>query len=132
MLFLFLKTIKRLLNRLPMFSLMNCRFQLSRETCARTVVYRRLGIPRSYTLESTYNGCNQGKHNGLQITENDLCQLGVGLVATIKLLKDYIAIGKGAFGGLGPYQALTEQKQERGADSDNSVSDEESEASFEI
>jgi len=123
----------RLLNRLPMFSLMNCRFQLSRETCARTVVYRRLGIPRSYTLESTYNGCNQGKHNGLQITENDLCQLGVGLVATIKLLKDYIAIGKGAFGGLGaPYQALTEQKQERGADSDNSVSEEESEASFEI
>ena len=49
----------RLMNSLPMFSMMNCRFKLTRERCARTVVYRRLGVLRSYTLESTYNGCDQ-------------------------------------------------------------------------
>ena len=35
---------------LPMFSRTNCRFRLTREKCARVVVYRRLGILRSYTL----------------------------------------------------------------------------------
>jgi hypothetical protein len=76
-----------LMNSLPMFSMMNCRFQLTRERCARTVVYQRLGVLRSYTLENTYNGCDQGTLQGMQITEVELGELGVGLLASIYSLR---------------------------------------------
>merc|ERR1711990_903117 len=80
----------KLMNSLPMFSRTNCRFRLTREKCARVVVYRRLGILRSYTLETTFNGCDQGNLTNLQITESDLCELGVGLLSSISMLKEQI------------------------------------------
>jgi len=86
----------RLMNSLPMFSMMNCRFQLTRERCARTVVYRRLGVLRSYTLESTYNGCDQGPLYGMQITETELAELGVGLLGQILTLRRQILTGRTA------------------------------------
>jgi len=83
----------KLMNSLPMFSRTNCRFRLTREKCARVVVYRRLGILRSYTLETTYNGCDQGNLMNLQITESELCELGVGLLSSISMLKEQILRG---------------------------------------
>ena len=32
----------------------------SRYATARVVVWREMGVLRSYTMESTYNGCDQG------------------------------------------------------------------------
>lgn len=42
---------------------------------------------RSYTLETTYNGCDQGQLCNMQITEAELCELGVGLLSSIYVLK---------------------------------------------
>jgi len=80
----------RLMNTLPMFSRPACRFQLTRERCARVVVYRRLGVLRSYTLETTYNGCDQGQLSNMQVTEAELCELGVGLLSSIYVLKEQL------------------------------------------
>ena len=46
----------------PAFSLSGCSFvvEKSKETTARVVVWRQFGIARSYTMESSYCGCDQG------------------------------------------------------------------------
>lgn len=46
----------------PAFSLGSCSFvvERSREATARVVLWREMGVLRSYTMESSYNGCNQG------------------------------------------------------------------------
>ncbi|KAL4623526.1 cytosolic carboxypeptidase 4-like [Arapaima gigas] len=56
-------TIAKALERLaPAFSLSGCRHAAEkwRESTARVVLRREMGVRRSYTMESTYNGCNQG------------------------------------------------------------------------
>jgi len=46
----------------PFFSFRNCSFvvEKSKEATARVVVWRELGVIRSYTMESTYCGADQG------------------------------------------------------------------------
>ena len=51
------------LDRLAsLFNLQSCSFKVekSKETTARVVVWRELGVKRSYTMESTYCGADQG------------------------------------------------------------------------
>ena len=43
--------------------------------------------------ETTFNGCDQGNLTNLQITEADLCELGVGLLSSISMLKEQILRG---------------------------------------
>uniref|UniRef100_A0A3Q4H1C3 AGBL carboxypeptidase 1 n=1 Tax=Neolamprologus brichardi TaxID=32507 RepID=A0A3Q4H1C3_NEOBR len=57
------RTIPKTLDRIaPTFSFNSCNFlvEKSRSATARVVVWREMGVLRSYTLENTYNGCNQG------------------------------------------------------------------------
>ena len=48
----------------PLFSFKSCSFvvEKSKETTARVVVWRQLGVARSYTMESTYCGADQGPY----------------------------------------------------------------------
>lgn len=58
-----LQTIPKTLDRIaPAFSFNSCNYlvEKSREATARVVVWREMGVLRSYTMESTYNGCDQG------------------------------------------------------------------------
>ncbi|KFQ29172.1 Cytosolic carboxypeptidase 1, partial [Mesitornis unicolor] len=48
----------------PAFSMGSCSFvvEKSKESTARVVVWREIGVQRSYTMESTLCGCDQGKY----------------------------------------------------------------------
>uniref|UniRef100_A0A8C2WMD0 ATP/GTP binding carboxypeptidase 1 n=1 Tax=Cyclopterus lumpus TaxID=8103 RepID=A0A8C2WMD0_CYCLU len=48
----------------PAFSMASCSFvvERSKESTARVVVWREIGVQRSYTMESTLCGCDQGKY----------------------------------------------------------------------
>lgn len=48
----------------PAFSMVSCSFvvERSKESTARVVVWREIGVQRSYTMESTLCGCDQGKY----------------------------------------------------------------------
>ncbi|XP_068169276.1 cytosolic carboxypeptidase 4 [Antennarius striatus] len=74
------RTIPKALDRIaPAFSFNSCNYlvEKSRSATARVVVWREMGVLRSYTMESTYNGCNQGIYKGLQIGTLDLQEMGV-------------------------------------------------------
>ncbi|KAM6973388.1 cytosolic carboxypeptidase 4 [Aplochiton taeniatus] len=74
------RTIPKTLDRLaPAFSFNSCNYQVekSRSATARVVVWREMGVLRSYTMESTYNGCDQGVYKGLQIGTQGLEEMGL-------------------------------------------------------
>ncbi|XP_051062538.1 cytosolic carboxypeptidase 4-like [Phodopus roborovskii] len=56
----------------------SCSFlvEKSRASTARVVVWREMGISRSYTMESSYCGCNQGPYQGLQFGTSELEEMG--------------------------------------------------------
>ncbi|KTF88562.1 hypothetical protein cypCar_00040291, partial [Cyprinus carpio] len=59
------RTLPKLLSQMaPVFSLSSCSFvvERSKEATARVVVWREIGVQRSYTMESTLCGCDQGKY----------------------------------------------------------------------
>ena len=61
----FFQTLPRILQSIaPAFSLNNCSFlvEKAKESTARVVVWRQIGVVRSYTMESTYCGCDQGAY----------------------------------------------------------------------
>ncbi|XP_062855346.1 cytosolic carboxypeptidase 1 isoform X2 [Trichomycterus rosablanca] len=73
------RTLPKLLSQLaPAFSLSSCSFvvERSKESTARVVVWREIGVQRSYTMESTLCGCDQGKYKGLQIGTRELEEMG--------------------------------------------------------
>ncbi|XP_069768186.1 cytosolic carboxypeptidase 4 isoform X3 [Narcine bancroftii] len=86
------RAIPRALEKIcPAFTISRCCFlvQKSREATARVVVWREIGVLRSYTMESTYCGCDQGKYNGLQIGTRELEETGAKFcTALLKLKKD--------------------------------------------
>lgn len=53
----------------PGFSAKSCKFSVTadKESCGRVVVWRKFGISRSYTLESTYCGFDRGPYKGMQV-----------------------------------------------------------------
>ncbi|XP_056629033.1 cytosolic carboxypeptidase 1 isoform X2 [Triplophysa dalaica] len=73
------RTLPKLLSQIaPVFSLSSCSFvvERSKEATARVVVWREIGVQRSYTMESTLCGCDQGKYKGLQIGTQELEEMG--------------------------------------------------------
>ncbi|KAI4878153.1 hypothetical protein NFI96_028406, partial [Prochilodus magdalenae] len=73
------RTLPKLLSQLaPAFSLSSCSFvvERSKESTARVVVWKEIGVQRSYTMESTLCGCDQGKYKGLQIGTRELEEMG--------------------------------------------------------
>ncbi|XP_006782341.2 cytosolic carboxypeptidase 4 [Neolamprologus brichardi] len=74
------RTIPKTLDRIaPTFSFNSCNFlvEKSRSATARVVVWREMGVLRSYTLENTYNGCNQGIYKGLQTGTQEHQEMGM-------------------------------------------------------
>lgn len=64
-LFFLSQTLPKLLDKLaPAFTMSSCSFlvEKSRASTARVVVWREMGVSRSYTMESSYCGCNQGPY----------------------------------------------------------------------
>ncbi|EMP30394.1 Cytosolic carboxypeptidase 1 [Chelonia mydas] len=59
------RTLPKILSQIaPTFSMSSCSFvvEKSKESTARVVVWREIGVQRSYTMESTLCGCDQGKY----------------------------------------------------------------------
>ncbi|XP_060708839.1 cytosolic carboxypeptidase 4 [Hemiscyllium ocellatum] len=84
------RTIPKVLDKIsPAFAMNRCCFlvQKSREATARVVVWREIGVLRSYTMESTYCGCDQGKYSGLQLGTRELEEVGAKFCAGLLKLK---------------------------------------------
>ncbi|XP_066920807.1 cytosolic carboxypeptidase 1-like [Clytia hemisphaerica] len=74
-----IKLFPRILSSVsPYFSLQNCNYAMekSKEATARIVGFRELGIDRSYTLESSYSGMDQGEYAGYHIGTTHLEDMG--------------------------------------------------------
>ncbi|XP_070763219.1 cytosolic carboxypeptidase 4-like [Enoplosus armatus] len=74
------RTIPKTLDRIaPAFSFNSCNYlvEKSRSATARVVVWREMGVLRSYTMESTYNGCDQGIYKGLQTGTREMQEMGL-------------------------------------------------------
>ncbi|XP_028637487.1 cytosolic carboxypeptidase 4 [Grammomys surdaster] len=73
------RTLPKILDKLaPAFTMNSCSFlvEKSRASTARVVVWREMGVSRSYTMESSYCGCNQGPYQGLQFGTGELEEMG--------------------------------------------------------
>lgn len=73
----------------PAFNMASCSFvvERSKESTARVVVWREIGVQRSYTMESTLCGCDQGKYKGLQIGTRELEEMGAQFCVALLRLK---------------------------------------------
>ncbi|KFP82808.1 Cytosolic carboxypeptidase 4, partial [Acanthisitta chloris] len=62
----------------PAFVMNSCSFlvEKSRESTARVVVWKEMGVLRSYTMESTYCSCSHGLYKGLQLGTQELEEMG--------------------------------------------------------
>ncbi|XP_072038260.1 cytosolic carboxypeptidase 1-like [Amphiura filiformis] len=72
-------TLPRILNQIaPSFHFESCSFTVEKykEGTARVVVWREIGVKRSYTMEATYCGLSQGRYDGYQITTQMLEEMG--------------------------------------------------------
>ncbi|XP_025929006.1 cytosolic carboxypeptidase 4 [Apteryx rowi] len=73
------RTLPKILDKVaPPFVMNSCSFlvEKSRESTARVVAWQEMGILRSYTMESTYCGCNHGLYKGLQLGTQELEEMG--------------------------------------------------------
>ncbi|XP_039988057.1 cytosolic carboxypeptidase 4 [Xiphias gladius] len=90
------RTIPKTLDRIaPAFSFNSCNYlvEKSRSATARVVVWREMGVLRSYTMESTYNGCDQGIYKGLQTGTRELQEMGLKFChSLLSLTKDMRAL----------------------------------------
>uniref|UniRef100_A0A3B3Y2G5 Cytosolic carboxypeptidase 1 n=1 Tax=Poecilia mexicana TaxID=48701 RepID=A0A3B3Y2G5_9TELE len=84
------RTLPKILSQIaPAFSLASSSFvvERSKESTARVVVWREIGVKRSYTMESTLCGCDQGKYKGLQISTRELEEMGAQFCVAMLRLK---------------------------------------------
>ncbi|KAM6426071.1 cytosolic carboxypeptidase 4 isoform 3-T3 [Liasis olivaceus] len=73
------RTLPKILDKVaPAFLMSSCSFlvEKSRDSTARVVVWREIGVLRSYTMESTYSGCSHGLYKGLQLGTSELEEMG--------------------------------------------------------
>ncbi|KAM6230772.1 cytosolic carboxypeptidase 1 isoform 1-T1 [Porphyrio hochstetteri] len=77
----------------PAFCMGSCSFvvEKSKESTARVVVWREIGVQRSYTMESTLCGCDQGKYKGLQIGTRELEEMGAKFCVGLLHLKRMVS-----------------------------------------
>uniref|UniRef100_A0A3Q2CIK7 Cytosolic carboxypeptidase 1 n=1 Tax=Cyprinodon variegatus TaxID=28743 RepID=A0A3Q2CIK7_CYPVA len=84
------RTLPKILSQIaPAFSMASSSFvvERSKESTARVVVWREIGVKRSYTMESTLCGCDQGKYKGLQIGTRELEEMGAQFCVALLRLK---------------------------------------------
>ncbi|XP_037536287.1 cytosolic carboxypeptidase 1 [Nematolebias whitei] len=84
------RTLPKILSQIaPAFSMASSSFvvERSKESTARVVVWREIGVQRSYTMESTLCGCDQGKYKGLQIGTRELEEMGAQFCIAMLRLK---------------------------------------------
>ncbi|KAJ8413913.1 hypothetical protein AAFF_G00065110 [Aldrovandia affinis] len=84
------RTLPKILSHVaPAFSMSSCSFvvEKSKESTARVVVWREMGVQKSYTMESTLCGCDQGKYKGLQIGTRELEEMGAQFCVALLRLK---------------------------------------------
>ncbi|XP_057320034.1 cytosolic carboxypeptidase 1-like isoform X1 [Microplitis mediator] len=74
----------------PAFALPLCSFKVerSKESTARVAIWRQLGVARSYTMESSFCGCDQGPLAGLHLDTNHLRNVGRDFCQALAFLKD--------------------------------------------
>ncbi|XP_072161531.1 cytosolic carboxypeptidase 1 isoform X2 [Bemisia tabaci] len=72
------------------FSLPSCHFRVerSRESTARITVWREFGIQRSYTLEASYCGCDQGVYKGYHFDTLHLLEIGANFGVALSTLAE--------------------------------------------
>ncbi|XP_044534030.1 cytosolic carboxypeptidase 1 [Gracilinanus agilis] len=84
------RTLPKILSHTaPAFCMSSCSFvvEKSKQSTARVVVWREIGVQRSYTMESTLCGCDQGKYKGLQIGTRELEEMGAKFCVGLFRLK---------------------------------------------
>ncbi|XP_032686214.1 cytosolic carboxypeptidase 1-like isoform X3 [Odontomachus brunneus] len=74
----------------PAFALPLCSFKVERnkESTARVAVWRQLGVSRSYTMESSFCGCDQGALAGLHLGTEHLKAIGRNFSRALSMMKD--------------------------------------------
>ncbi|XP_069685822.1 cytosolic carboxypeptidase 1-like isoform X2 [Periplaneta americana] len=84
------------------FALQSCNFQVERgrESTARVTVWREFDIKKSYTMETSYCGCDQGKYEGHHVDTVRLKEVGEQFCCALSVLHDdsYWKRGVVAFG----------------------------------
>ncbi|XP_076636128.1 cytosolic carboxypeptidase 1 isoform X2 [Colletes latitarsis] len=89
----------------PAFALPLCSFKVERnkESTARVAIWRQLGVPRSYTMESSFCGCDQGSLAGLHLDTQHLKTIGQDFCQALSMMNqcgddwsiDKIPMGEG-------------------------------------
>ncbi|XP_014480717.1 PREDICTED: cytosolic carboxypeptidase 1-like isoform X2 [Dinoponera quadriceps] len=71
------------------FALPLCSFKVERnkESTARVAVWRQLGVARSYTMESSFCGCDQGALAGLHLDTEHLKAIGRDFCRALSMMK---------------------------------------------
>ncbi|OAD52362.1 Cytosolic carboxypeptidase 1, partial [Eufriesea mexicana] len=74
----------------PAFALPLCSFKVERnkESTARVAIWRQLGVSRSYTMESSFCGCDQGALAGLHLDTKHLKAIGQDFCQALSMMKD--------------------------------------------
>ncbi|XP_066490845.1 cytosolic carboxypeptidase 4 isoform X2 [Tiliqua scincoides] len=84
------RTLPKILDKVaPAFLMSSCSFLIekSRDSTARVVVWREMGVLRSYTMESTYCGCSHGLYKGLQLGTWELEEMGAKFCLGLLILQ---------------------------------------------
>ncbi|XP_067003008.2 cytosolic carboxypeptidase 1 isoform X2 [Anabrus simplex] len=75
-------------SRAFMLRLCDFRVERARESTARVTVWREFGIKRSYTMESSYCGCDQGYYQGHHLDTLNLKEVGANFCEALVCMKD--------------------------------------------
>ncbi|XP_023289641.1 cytosolic carboxypeptidase 4 isoform X2 [Orussus abietinus] len=74
----------------PAFAMSLCSFKVERkkESTARVAIWRQLGVSRSYTMESSFCGCDQGPLAGFHLDTKHLKDIGIDFCQALSMMKD--------------------------------------------
>ncbi|XP_015606420.1 cytosolic carboxypeptidase 1 isoform X2 [Cephus cinctus] len=74
----------------PAFALPLCSFKVERnkESTARVAIWRQLGVWRSYTMESSFCGCDQGSLAGYHFDIKHLRKVGQDFCQALSMMED--------------------------------------------
>ncbi|XP_076221062.1 cytosolic carboxypeptidase 1 isoform X2 [Nomia melanderi] len=74
----------------PAFALPLCSFKVERnkESTARVAIWRQLGVSRSYTMETSFCGCDQGALAGLHLDTKHLKAVGQDFCQALSMMNE--------------------------------------------